>query len=102
MRYYNIQLSENASNLCKIILPCVKQCYNCLLMGVINSPDTFQQKMENFQMVWFYTCIHRQPFFILTGDDWKYHVQRLGLTLNKPMKLWCSRIHPNWLNPTTK
>ena len=50
MGYYHIQLSENASNLCTIILPWEKYCYNSLLMGVANSPEMFQQKMNDFFM----------------------------------------------------
>ena len=39
--YYHIQLSENASNLCTIILPWGKYWYKRLPMGVANSPDLF-------------------------------------------------------------
>ena len=40
--YYHTQLSENASNLCTIILPWIKYCYKRLPMGVATSPDIFQ------------------------------------------------------------
>ena len=46
MGYYHIQLSENASNLCTIILPWGKYRYKRLPMGVANSPDIFKQKMN--------------------------------------------------------
>ena len=41
MGYYHIRLSENASNLCKIILPWGKYCYKHLPMGVPNLPEIF-------------------------------------------------------------
>ena len=47
MVYYHIRLTEDASNLCNIILPWGKYCYKRLPMGVSNSPDIFQQKMNN-------------------------------------------------------
>ena len=47
MGYYHIRLSKNASNLCMIILPWVKYCYNRLPIGVANSPEIFDQKMND-------------------------------------------------------
>ena len=45
--YYNIQLSDKASNLCTIIIPWGEY-YNKLLPIVIdNSPDIFQQNMND-------------------------------------------------------
>ena len=41
---YHIRVSNNASNLSTTILPWVKYCYKQLLMGIVNSPDIFQQK----------------------------------------------------------
>ena len=47
MGYYHIQISKNASNLCTIIIPWGKYWYNRLPMGVANSPDNIQQKMND-------------------------------------------------------
>ena len=47
MGYYHIRLSKNTSNLCTIILPWGKYRYKRLPMGVANSTDIFQQKMNN-------------------------------------------------------
>ena len=47
MVHYHIRLSKNASNLCMIILSCGKYGYKRLPMGVANSPDIFQQKMND-------------------------------------------------------
>ena len=50
--YYHIQLIEDASNVCKIITPYVKYHYNSLPVQVRNSPDTFQQRLNDFFQVW--------------------------------------------------
>ena len=47
MGYYHIQLSENASNLCKIILPWGNFRYKRLPTEVANSLDISQQKMND-------------------------------------------------------
>ena len=47
MGYDHIQLSNNTSNLCTIILPWGKYCYKRLPMGIFNSPKCFQQKMND-------------------------------------------------------
>ena len=47
MVYYHIRLSENSINLCMIILPWGKCCYKFLPMGVANSSDLLQQKMND-------------------------------------------------------
>ena len=44
--YYYIRIIEDASNLFTIILTWRKYKYKCLLMGVGNSPDIFQEKMN--------------------------------------------------------
>ena len=47
MGYYHIRLRKNASNLSTIILPWVKCSDKHLTMGFANSPDIFQQKINN-------------------------------------------------------
>ena len=47
MVYYHIRISKNASILSTIILPWGKYRYKYLPMGVTNSPEIFQQKMNN-------------------------------------------------------
>ena len=47
MGYYHIQNRVNANKLCIIILPWVNYWYKHLPMEVANSPDIFQQKMND-------------------------------------------------------
>ena len=46
MGYYHIPLSEEAGNLFTIILPWENYKYKLLPMGVCNSPEIFQEKMN--------------------------------------------------------
>ena len=46
MGYYNIRLRKQASNLCTIILPQGKYKYKLLPMGVCNSLDILQEKIN--------------------------------------------------------
>jgi hypothetical protein len=47
MRYYHIELDDNAKNLCPIVLPFGKYKYQRLPMGLCNSPDIFQENMSS-------------------------------------------------------
>ena len=47
MAYYHIRLSTNASNLCTIIIPWRKYQHKRLPMGVANSPENPQQKIND-------------------------------------------------------
>ena len=63
MGYYRILLSENASNLCTIILPLEKYHYKRLTMGVANSLDIFQHKMNGLFQVFEFIRAYLDDFF---------------------------------------
>ena len=84
MRCYHIQLSENASNLCKIVLLWGKYRYKRLPMGFANSLDIFQQKMNDLLHGFEFIRAYIYDLLILTKEHWKDHIQKLELTLNKP------------------
>ena len=77
MGYYHIQLSKNASNFCKIVLPWGKYRYKCLPMGVANSPDIFQQKMNDLFHGFEFIRVYIDDMLILNKGDWTDHVQKL-------------------------
>ena len=68
MGYYHIRLSKNASNLCKIIIPLVKYSYKSLPMGVANSPDILQQKMNDLFHGFEFICAYIDDLFIYWTD----------------------------------
>ena len=83
MSYYHIQLSKNSSNLCTIILPWAKYHCNNLPMGVANSPDILQQKMNDSFHGLEFICACIYDILILTKVVCTDHVQKLVLMLNK-------------------
>ena len=52
-------------------------------MGVADSPDIFQQKMNNLFQGFEFIPAYIDDLLILTKGDWTDHVQNLELTLNK-------------------
>ena len=77
MGYYHIQISKNASNLYTIILPWGKYRYKRLPMGVANSPEIFQQKMNDLFHVFEFICAYKDDLLLLTKGYWTDHIQKL-------------------------
>ena len=77
MGYYHVVISENAGNLCTIIIPLGKYGYKRLRTGVSNSADIFQKKMNGlfhgFEFI--RACI--DDLSILTKGNCKYHIQNI-------------------------
>ena len=57
--------------------------YKRLPMGVANSLDIFQKKMNDLFHGFEFICANIDDLLILTKGDWKDHIQKLELTLNK-------------------
>ena len=83
MGYYHIRLRKNVSKLCTIILPWGKYRYKRLPMGVTNSPEIFQQKMNDLFHGFEFICAYKDDMLILTKRDCIDHVKNLELTLIK-------------------
>ena len=83
MVYYHNRLRENESTFCTIILPWRKYRYKRLPMGVSNSPDIFQQKIDYLFHGFEFICEYNDGLLILTKIDCTDHVQKLQITLNK-------------------
>ena len=54
-------------------------------MGVSNSSDIFQQKINDVFHGFDFIRTHIYDLFMSTKVDWKDHVQNLELTVNKMM-----------------
>ena len=52
-------------------------------MGVVNSPDIFQQKMNDLFHGFEFICAYIYYLLILIKVDWTGYVQKLKLSLNK-------------------
>ena len=81
MGYCQIRLSKQAINLCNIILPWVKYRYKRLIMGVRNSPDIFQEKMNDMFRGFELILAYIDYLLIINRGDWSDHLEKLELTL---------------------
>ena len=83
MGYYHIRFNEQASNLCTIILTWGKYRYKCLTIGVRNSPDIFQEKMNEMFRGFEFILAYINNLLIITKGDWSDHLEKFELTLQK-------------------
>ena len=81
MGYYHINIKEEASNLCTIILTWVKYKYKRPPMGVCNSPDIFQYKMNEIFRVIEFIRAYKYELLIITKGDWSDQLNKLELVL---------------------
>ena len=77
MVYYHIRLSEESSNLCTIILPWVKYKYKCPPMGVCNSPEHFQEKMNEIFCGTEFIRAYIDDLLIISKGDWSDQLNKL-------------------------
>ena len=83
MGYYHICLSEHDSNLYTTILPWEKYRYKCLPMGVSNSPEILQEKMNEIICGFEFIQAYIDKLLVITKGDWSDHLEKLELTLQK-------------------
>ena len=70
------KLAKNASKLCTIILLWGGYYYECLPMGVANSPEIFQQKMNDLFHGFEFTRAYIDVILVLTKVYWTDHVHK--------------------------
>ena len=83
MGYYHIQVSYSASNLCTIIFPCGKYHYKQLTMVITNSPEIYQQKMNDLFNSFELIRAYIDDLLVLTKVNWTNSVQILELNLSE-------------------
>ena len=83
MGYYHIELTPTASQLCTIVLPWGKYEYCKLLMGLCNSPDIFQEKINELFAGFEEVKAYIDNLLIITKGSWEDHLQKLDRVLNK-------------------
>ena len=81
MGYYHICISEQARNLCAIILPWGNYGYKRLTMGVKNSRDIFHEKINEIFRGFEFIQAYIDELLIITKGDWYDHLEKLELTL---------------------
>ena len=75
MVYHHIRLSNQATNLCSIILPWGKYWYKHLLMRVSNSPEISKEKMNEMFRGFEFIRDYVDELLIITKGDWSDHLK---------------------------
>jgi hypothetical protein len=83
MGYYHIRLTPNASKLCTIIFPWGKYEYLRLPMGLCNSPDIFQEKINKLMDGLEFIRAYLDDVLIPTKNSFKEHLNQLEQVLTR-------------------
>ena len=81
MGYYHLELSQKAKELCTIVLPFGKYEYQHTPMGLCNSPDIFQEKMNELFQGLDFVHTYIDDLLCLTKGDFKDHLSKLNQVL---------------------
>jgi len=77
MGYYHLELSEDSRELCTIVLPFGKYEYQRIPMGLCNSPDIFQEKMNELFEGLDYVRAYIDDLLVLTKGTFEDHLEKL-------------------------
>ena len=77
MGYYHILLTPSACRLCIIVLPWGKYEYQALAMGLANSPDIFQEKMNDLFEGFEFIRAYLDDLLVITKGDYEDHLQSI-------------------------
>ena len=83
MGYYHIELTPNASRLCTIVFPWGKYEYLRLPMGLCNSPDIFQEKINDLMDGLEFVRAYLDDVLIPTKGDFEEHLIHLEQVLTR-------------------
>ena len=83
MGYYTIHLTPDASHTCTIIFPWGKYEYLRLPMGVANSPDIFQSKINKLMQGLEFVQAYLDDVLTVTKDTYTHHLECLEKVLER-------------------
>ena len=83
MGYYHIELCPESKKLCTIVLPWGKYQYQKLPMGLSNSPDIFQEKMNELFNDLEYVRTYIDDLLIISNGSLEDHLQKVDKVLKK-------------------
>ena len=86
MGYYHIELSPFSRELCTIVLPWGKYEYQRLPMGLANSPDIFQEKINSLMGDLEFVRSYIDDCLVLTSGSWEDHLKKLDEVLTRLQK----------------
>ena len=77
MGYYHLELNEHSKELCTIVLPFGKFKYQRIPMGLCNSPDIFQEKMNQLFDGLDFVRAYINDLLCITKGDYQDHLDKL-------------------------
>ena len=83
MGYYHITLCPKSRKLCTIVLPWGKFEYQKLPMGLCNSPDIFQEKMNELFNDLEYVRAYIDDLLIISSSNFQDHLNKVKIVLKK-------------------
>ena len=83
MGYYYLELSAKSKELCTIVLPFGKYEYQRTPMGLCNSPDIFQEKMNELFDGLDFVRAYIDDLLILTKGSFDDHLEQLEIVLQR-------------------
>ena len=83
MGYYHIKLDPKSSKLCTIVLLWGKYKYRKLPMGLWNSPENFQEKMNKSFTGLDYVRAYIDNILIITNGSFDDHLENLENVFQK-------------------
>ena len=86
MGYYHIRLCPNSRQLCTIVLPWGKYEYQKLPMGLCNSPDIFQEKMNELFAGFEYVRAYIDDLLVISNGTFDDHLNKLDKVFMKLQK----------------
>ena len=83
MGYYHIQLDPESSKLCTVVFPWGKYEYTRLPMGLCNSPDIFQEKMNDLIQDLEFAQAYIDDLLVTTKSSFEDHLTHLEQVLSR-------------------
>jgi len=83
MGYYHIRLDNFSKSLCTLILPWGKYEMQVLPMGLSNSPDIFQEKMNELLHDLEFVRAYIDDLLIVTNETFQDHLDKLDRVLTR-------------------
>ena len=83
MGYYTIRLDGDAQKICTIILPWGKYSYMRLPMGMVGSPNIFQEKMSSMIEKLEFVRVYIDNLLTITNSTYEDHLDKLRQVLTQ-------------------
>ena len=83
MGYYHIPLDEASQKLCTTVLPWGKFRYKVLPMGIKNSPDIFQEIINNMFCDLEFTSAYLDDILIISDGSYQDHLDKVKVVLER-------------------